>query len=100
MVTPTLNHDTSQVLMPDILETVDVTADTNVYRVRLSDALLSALHFHKVGQYELAYVDAELTGGGVGSNLALVPLPADRVKGHRAVFVCCCCCCYLQLPLF
>lgn len=46
--------------MPDILETVDVTADTNVYRVRLSDALLMASQFHKVGQYELSYIDAEV----------------------------------------
>ncbi len=75
------------VLTPDILESIDVTSDTNMYRIRLSEALLSKLAFQRVGQYELTYVDGRVSGGELGSDLTLNPLPADEVAGHRAVFV-------------
>jgi Cft2 family RNA processing exonuclease len=75
------------VLTPDILESIDVTSDTNMYRIRLSEALLNTLTFQRVGQYELTYVDGRVSGGELGSDLTLNPLPADDVSGHRAVFV-------------
>jgi Cft2 family RNA processing exonuclease len=75
------------VLTPDILESIDVTSDTNVYRIRLSDALMSQLTFQSVGQYDLTYVDGQVAGGELGSDLTLNAVPSERVVGHRAVFV-------------
>jgi Cft2 family RNA processing exonuclease len=75
------------VLTPDILESIDVTSDTNVYRIRLSDALMSQLAFQSVGQYDLTYVDGQVAGGELGTDLMLNPVASERVVGHRAVFV-------------
>lgn len=43
------------------------------YRVQLRESLLESVQLARVGQYGLAYIDAAVEGGGVGSDLALVP---------------------------
>lgn len=75
------------VLTPDILESVEVTSETNIYRIRLGDDLLNSLSFESVGQYALTHVDGLVRGGELGADLTLDVLPRERVNEHRAVFV-------------
>jgi cleavage and polyadenylation specificity factor subunit 2 len=71
----TLRSVTKAVLTPGILESLDVTSDTNVYRVKLRDALLASLSFSPAGEYELAPVRGTLVDGGVGGD-AILTLPS------------------------
>eukprot|EP00052_Salpingoeca_macrocollata_P031861 m.323696 g.323696 ORF g.323696 m.323696 type:complete len:745 (-) comp29922_c0_seq1:38-2272(-) len=41
-------------------QSVDVTSEQNIYQVRLTDTLMSKLHFSKVENHELAWVDGIL----------------------------------------
>mmetsp|Transcript_2650 Transcript_2650/g.8499 ORF Transcript_2650/g.8499 Transcript_2650/m.8499 type:complete len:309 (-) Transcript_2650:903-1829(-) len=79
----TLRSVTRQVLTPDILESVDVTSDTNVYRVKLRDALLASLSFSHAGDYELAPVRGTIVDGGVGQD-AILTLPTSAPPAEAA----------------
>lgn len=48
-----------QVEAPQIGETVDVTVDTNMFKVRLQEELLAQLEFVKHAAFDLAYLDGE-----------------------------------------
>ncbi|KAK9160156.1 hypothetical protein Syun_006497 [Stephania yunnanensis] len=50
----------SQVYAPQIGETIDVTSDLCAYKVQLSEGLISNVFFKKLGDYEIAWVDAEV----------------------------------------
>ncbi|ORX43855.1 hypothetical protein DM01DRAFT_1349896 [Hesseltinella vesiculosa] len=47
---------TNEVYAPIVGQVLNVSAATNVYRVRLTDALVNSLHFSKLDDYELARV--------------------------------------------
>ncbi|KAK9168683.1 hypothetical protein Syun_000823 [Stephania yunnanensis] len=49
----------SQVYAPQIGETIDVTSYLCAYKVQLSEGLMSNVLFKKLGDYEIAWVDAE-----------------------------------------
>lgn len=51
----------ARVFSPVQGEIVDATSETHIYQVRLTDALVSQLHFQKGKESELAWVDAQVT---------------------------------------
>ncbi|VFQ80590.1 unnamed protein product [Cuscuta campestris] len=80
-----LKHVCTHVYAPKIEEMIDVTSDLCAYKVQLSEQLMSNVLFKKLGDYEIAWVDAEVgkTDSGVSSLLPLShPAPA-----HKTVLV-------------
>jgi cleavage and polyadenylation specificity factor subunit 2 len=64
-------------------ETVDITLDTNILKVRVKESLNSQLKFVPLGQYEVGFFAGALRTGG--DLLQLEPL--GEVVPHGAVFV-------------
>ncbi|XAR53657.1 hypothetical protein NMG60_11022294 [Bertholletia excelsa] len=73
------------VYAPQIDETIDVTSDLCAYKVQLSEKLMSNVLFKKLGDYEIAWVDAEV-GKTENGMLSLLPLSAPAPP-HKSVFV-------------
>eukprot|EP01112_Ceratiomyxa_fruticulosa_P013936 TRINITY_DN3952_c0_g1_i2.p1 TRINITY_DN3952_c0_g1~~TRINITY_DN3952_c0_g1_i2.p1 ORF type:complete len:765 (-),score=147.43 TRINITY_DN3952_c0_g1_i2:128-2422(-) len=84
-----LKNDCKAILSPKLGETVDLTNDISIYKIKLKDTLLESLEYVNsgaIGEYELAYVDGILTNTfGAVPSLDLVP--SKVVKGHNAVYV-------------
>jgi len=77
-----------EVFAPKAGQLVDITSETNIYRVTLKDSLTEKLNFVKVGEYELAYADGEIALNYKESSLPIVqPAASEKVKGHPAVFL-------------
>lgn len=55
-----MDHFTKEVFTPSIGEVLNVSAATNIYRVKLTDALVSSLRFSKLDDYELARVSGRI----------------------------------------
>ncbi|KAI7851223.1 beta-lactamase-like protein [Circinella umbellata] len=55
-----MDHFTKEVLTPSISQVLNVSAATNIYRVRLTDAMVSSLQFSKLDDYELARVSGRI----------------------------------------
>ncbi|KAI9317887.1 beta-lactamase-like protein [Dichotomocladium elegans] len=51
---------TKEIFTPSVGEVLNVSAATNIYRVRLTDALVSSLQFSKLDDYELARVSGRI----------------------------------------
>ncbi|KAK9143745.1 hypothetical protein Syun_013145 [Stephania yunnanensis] len=75
----------SQVYAPQIGETIDVTSDLCAYKVQLSEGLMSNVLFKKLGDYEVAWVDAEV-GKTESGMLSLLPL-STQPPPHKSVLV-------------
>ncbi|CAK7337311.1 unnamed protein product [Dovyalis caffra] len=80
-----LSIKTVQVYAPQIDETVDVTSDLCAYKVQLSEKLMSNVLFKKLGDYEVAWVDAEV-GKTENDMLSLLPLSSPPPP-HKSVLV-------------
>ncbi|KAJ7974176.1 Cleavage and polyadenylation specificity factor subunit 2 [Quillaja saponaria] len=80
-----LNNVCPHVYAPQIEETTDVTSDLCAYKVQLSEKLMSNVLFKKLGDYEIAWVDAEV-GKADGGLLSLLPLPTSAPP-HKSVLV-------------
>ncbi|PSR93452.1 Cleavage and polyadenylation specificity factor subunit like [Actinidia chinensis var. chinensis] len=80
-----LKHVCPHVYAPQIEETIDVTSDLCAYKVQLSEKLMSNVLFKKLGDYEVAWVDAEV-GKTDGGMLSLLPL-STPAPPHKSVFV-------------
>ncbi|KAK6936840.1 Metallo-beta-lactamase [Dillenia turbinata] len=80
-----LKHVCPHVYAPQIGETIDVTSDLCAYKVQLSEKLMSNVLFKKLGDHEIAWVDAEVgkTESGI---LSLFPL-STAAPPHKSVFV-------------
>lgn len=73
------------VYAPQIEETIDVTSDLCAYKVQLSEKLMSSVLFKKLGEYEIAWVDAE---AGKTENDMLSHLPVSGAPHpHKSVLV-------------
>ncbi|KAF5480422.1 hypothetical protein F2P56_001174 [Juglans regia] len=80
-----LKHVCPHVYAPHIEETIDVTSDLCAYKVQLSERLMSNVLFKKLGDYEIAWVDAEV---GKTENGMLSLLPCSKAAPtHRSVLV-------------
>jgi cleavage and polyadenylation specificity factor subunit 2 len=89
----------NRIFMPRINEVVNATLETQIYNVKLKDELVSSLKFHKVKDYELAWVDAVIkysdtaapvdsgSSGAAEFSLNLHPLSKESIKEHKTVFV-------------
>lgn len=78
-------HVCPHVYAPQIEETIDVTSDLCAYKVQLSEKLMSNVLFKKLGDYEIAWVDAEV-GKTEGGMLSLLPL-STQAPTHKSVLV-------------
>uniref|UniRef100_A0ACD5YCN4 Uncharacterized protein n=1 Tax=Avena sativa TaxID=4498 RepID=A0ACD5YCN4_AVESA len=72
------------VYAPQIEETIDVTSDLCAYKVQLSEKLMSNVISKKLGEHEIAWVDAEV--GKVDETLTLLP-PSSTPSAHKSVLV-------------
>ena len=50
----------STVLCPDAGEILNVTSETNVFKIKLTEEVLKSIEFAQVGEYRIGYVDAKL----------------------------------------
>ncbi|KAI5444323.1 hypothetical protein KIW84_012816 [Lathyrus oleraceus] len=73
------------VYAPQIEETIDVTSDLCAYKVQLSEKLMSNVLFKKLGEYEIAWVDAEV-GKTENDMLSLLPISGAPCP-HKSVLV-------------
>ncbi|RKP20251.1 hypothetical protein ROZALSC1DRAFT_28243 [Rozella allomycis CSF55] len=51
------NDITNDVISPKLLEVVNVSSNTNIYQIKLTDAILSSLQFEKLASYELSFIN-------------------------------------------
>ncbi|KAK7315058.1 hypothetical protein VNO77_33590 [Canavalia gladiata] len=80
-----LKHVCPHVYAPQIEETIDVTSDLCAYKVQLSEKLMSNVLFKKLGDYEIAWVDAEV-GKTENDMLSLLPV-SGATTPHNSVLV-------------
>ncbi|KAL9412278.1 hypothetical protein AB3S75_045826 [Citrus x aurantiifolia] len=80
-----LKHVCPHVYTPQIEETIDVTSDLCAYKVQLSEKLMSNVLFKKLGDYEIAWVDAEV-GKTENGMLSLLPI-STPAPPHKSVLV-------------
>lgn len=80
-----LQHVCPHVYAPQIEEIIDVTSDLCAYKVQLSEKLMSSVLFKKLGEYEIAWVDAEV-GKTENGMLSLLPL-SSPAPPHKTVLV-------------
>ncbi|OIT01411.1 PREDICTED: cleavage and polyadenylation specificity factor subunit 2 [Nicotiana attenuata] len=73
------------VYAPQLEETIDVTSDLCAYKVQLSEKLMSKVLFKKLGDYEIAWVDAEV-GKTENGMISLLPL-SGPAPPHKTVLV-------------
>ncbi|CAD5228967.1 unnamed protein product [Bursaphelenchus okinawaensis] len=102
-----------RIFTPAIGEIIDLTIETHIFQVTLSDQLMSSLVFQTVREVELSWVDAKIKKRkvknnvdmsmavlaeelmeiekqqGLGNNeqLCLEILPSNNIPSHEAVFV-------------
>ncbi|KAM0888196.1 hypothetical protein ACQ4PT_028531 [Festuca glaucescens] len=72
------------VYAPQLEETIDVTSDLCAYKVQLSEKFMSNVISKKLGEHEIAWVDAEV--GKVDEKLTLLP-PSSTPSAHKPVLV-------------
>ncbi|KAL6633945.1 hypothetical protein ACP70R_026616 [Stipagrostis hirtigluma subsp. patula] len=72
------------VYAPQIEETIDVTSDLCAYKVQLSEKLMSNIISKKLGEHEIAWLDAEV--GKEDEKLILLP-PSSTPPPHKSVLV-------------
>jgi len=87
----TLKNICKLVLCPKNNELIDVSSDTNVFKVKLKESISDGLEFHKVGGYKLTYINCQMQlpnieEGQTGAPL-LTEITSGHVPGHRAVFI-------------
>ncbi|KAK4350851.1 hypothetical protein RND71_030164 [Anisodus tanguticus] len=80
-----LKHVCPHVYAPQLEETIDVTSDLCAYKVQLSEKLMSQVLFKKLGDYEIAWVDAEV-GKTEKDMFSLLPL-SGPAPPHKTVLV-------------
>ncbi|CAO2141490.1 unnamed protein product [Urochloa humidicola] len=76
--------NSKHVYAPKIEETIDVTSDISAYKVQLSENSLSHIMPRKIGEHEIAWLDAEVEKED--ENLILNP-PSSTPPPHRPVLV-------------
>ncbi|CAL9759692.1 cleavage and polyadenylation specificity factor subunit 2-like [Musa acuminata AAA Group] len=79
-----IKHVCPHVYAPHIEETIDVTSDLCAYKVQLSERLMSNVLLKKLGDYEIAWVDAEV--GKTNDMLTLLPL-SSAPPTHKSVLI-------------
>lgn len=77
-----------QIRIPENGQNVDITSETNIRKVNLTDALLHSLDFVQVGEYEIAYTEGQVEVDYIKApNPLLMPAPEASLKGHDRAFL-------------
>ena len=92
-----------RIFTPKVGEVVNATLEPQIYNVKLKDELVSSLKFHKLREYELAWVDAiiktrnqndyenynnvPVSNSNIQFGFSLHPMPKESLKMHKTVFV-------------
>ncbi|CAI0552561.1 unnamed protein product [Linum tenue] len=82
-----LKHVCAHVYAPQIEETVDVTSDLCAYKVQLAEQLMSNVLFKKLGEYEVAWIDAVAGKTENHDMLSLLPTVSTPPPPHKSVLV-------------
>nr|CDS29353.2 cleavage and polyadenylation [Hymenolepis microstoma] len=88
---------------PSGVDVVNCTKESDIYQARMKDSLVRRLRFTKIREYDLAWVDADIStgdennteGGAIGiisegvsaDNLPVLNPPAHLIEDHSTVFV-------------
>lgn len=70
-----LSDLTREIYTPGVGEILNVSEVTNMYKINLTDALLSSLTFSRLGEYDLAYLVGQVQIP-VGSTAPVLSMPA------------------------
>lgn len=77
-----------QIRIPENGQNVDITSETNIRKVNLTDSLLQSLDFVQVGEYEIAYAEGQVeVDYQKAPNPLLKPAPEASLKGHDRAFL-------------
>ncbi|KAL0095247.1 beta-lactamase-like protein [Phycomyces blakesleeanus] len=83
-----MDHFTKEIFTPSVGEVLNVSAATNIYRVKLTDALVSSLQFSKLDDYELARVSGRIHFPEDSTTPSLdVAISGEPSKWEPSVFV-------------
>ncbi|KAG0291115.1 cleavage and polyadenylation specificity factor subunit 2 [Linnemannia gamsii] len=77
-----LSDLTREIYTPGVGEILNVSEVTNMYKINLTDALLSSLTFSRLGEYDLAYLVGQVQIP-VGSTAPVLSMPA--VIGNQEI---------------
>jgi len=72
---------TREIYTPEVGEILNVSEVTNMYKINLTDALMSSLSFSKLGEYELAYLVGQVQVPS-GSNAPVLGMPSVEAEGE------------------
>lgn len=78
---------TSSSVAPDNQQTSVISAETNVFSIRLRDSLIKSLKFVKVDDYEVAYVDGRIAQGEESRHPMLEEVSGTAMTERPAVFL-------------
>ncbi|KAF9200337.1 cleavage and polyadenylation specificity factor subunit 2 [Haplosporangium sp. Z 27] len=73
---------TREIYTPSIGEILNVSEVTNMYKINLTDALLSSLSFSTLGEYDLAYLVSQVQIPA-GSTAPVLGMPTVDVEGAK-----------------
>jgi cleavage and polyadenylation specificity factor subunit 2 len=80
------NDFTDELFAPKIDESINVSAATNIYQVKLTDQLVSSLIMTQIDDYDMAYVRGIINMDQDIPSLDIEPL-SERWVGHNNVFI-------------
>ncbi|KAF9195029.1 cleavage and polyadenylation specificity factor subunit 2 [Haplosporangium sp. Z 767] len=75
-----LSDMTREIYTPKVGEILNVSEVTNMYKINLTDALLSSLSFSSLGEYDLAYLVGQVQIPA-GSNAPVLSMPTVQIEG-------------------
>ncbi|KAF2069615.1 hypothetical protein CYY_009063 [Polysphondylium violaceum] len=83
------NLRVKNVYIPDINQQLDLTSDTNVYKVILKDSLVNTLKPSKLSGYEISYIEAKVEVDKESNNgtPTLEALQLNESIGHQQSFI-------------
>ncbi|KAI8087359.1 beta-lactamase-like protein [Thamnidium elegans] len=83
-----IDHFTKEIFTPTVGEVLNVSAATNIYRVKLTDSMASSLRFSKLDDYELARVVGRIHFPDDSTTPSLdVAMAEDSTKVEPSIFV-------------
>lgn len=83
-----IDHFTKEIFTPSVGEVLNVSAATNIYRVKLTDSMASSLQFSKLDDYDLARVVGRIHFPDDSTTPSLdVAMPDAAIKEEPTIFV-------------
>ncbi|RCH82507.1 cleavage and polyadenylation specificity factor subunit 2, partial [Rhizopus stolonifer] len=83
------DHFTKEIFTPSVSEVLNVSAATNIYRIKLTDSMVSSLRFSKLDDYELARVVGRIhfPDDSTTPSLDVASAEEEDIKFEPSVFV-------------